>query len=88
MAICLLTGCARSGKIADVTKKAQAKVIRRRIRVWLAERDMTQVQLARLLGVSPSALSKVFAGQPPTLALAAKLEDIVGIPARDFAEVA
>lgn len=63
--------------------------MRVRVRTFLASREMTQADLAAQLGISPSHLSEILNGkETASLDLAVKLEDITGIPARDFAEVA
>lgn len=65
------------------------RTIRQRVRVYLAERDMTQGQLAEALGIDQSHLSLIIAGhRRPSLEVAVRIEDLIGIPARDFAEVA
>lgn len=63
--------------------------IKQRVRVYLAERDLTQGALAGELGMSEPRLSLILSGKvTPNLDEAFRLENIVGIPARDFAKVA
>jgi transcriptional regulator with XRE-family HTH domain len=63
--------------------------IKTRVRVYLAERDMTQGDLAQKLGMSEGQLSNVLNGKGlPTVPQLAKLEALIGLKARDFAEVA
>jgi len=59
--------------------------IKRRVRVYLAENDMTQVQLANMLRIKPGHLSGILAQtQIPSLRVAVELENLTGIPAREF----
>ena len=63
--------------------------IRQRVRVYLAERDLTQRELADSLGMSEPRLSLILSGKvTPNLDEAFRIENLTGIPARDFAEVA
>jgi len=60
-----------------------------RVRRYLAAQDMTQAALAAKVGISGPCLSQILsAKQRPSLMVAAKLQDITGISARDFAGVA
>lgn len=69
-------------------KKQAAQTIRQRVRIFLAERDMTQAQLAAQLGIDDSMLSLILHGKrTPSLSIALKLESITGIPVKAFAEV-
>lgn len=64
-------------------------VTKDRVRRALKRRTLTQDALAKQLGISPSYLSQILAGKrraPLTVALA--IQDSLGIPARDFAQVA
>ena len=59
--------------------------IRQSIRVYLAERDMTQGRLAAELGMAESRLSMILSGKAtPSLDEGLRIEDFTGIPARDF----
>ena len=59
--------------------------LRRRVRVYLAQHDMTQRDLADRLQIAQSHLSSILAGrETPSLAVAVMLETLTGIPARDF----
>lgn len=65
------------------------RTIKTRVRVYLAERDMTQREFAKKVGMTPPQLSAVLNGKGlPTVHQLAKLETLVGLTARDFAEVA
>lgn len=65
------------------------QTIKTRVRVYLAERDMTQGDLARKLGMTESQLSTVVNGKGlPTVHQLAKLETLIGLTARDFAGAA
>lgn len=60
-----------------------------RVRAYLKKHDMTQRDLAAALKVTEAHLSSVLAGRDqPSLDMAALLEDITGIPARQFSRVA
>lgn len=62
--------------------------IRQRVRVYLAERDLTQGALAAELGMTDSRLSLILSGKAtPNLEEAFRIENIVGVPARDFAGI-
>lgn len=59
--------------------------IKRRVRIYLATHDMTQHQLALQLRITPSHLSGILSRkQPVSLRVAADIEALTGIPARDF----
>lgn len=63
--------------------------IKTRIRVYLAERDLTQADFAAKVGMTESQLSLVLNGKGlPTIPQLAKLEALVGLKASDFAQVA
>lgn len=63
--------------------------LKRRVRVYLAEHDMTQRQFAGLLDISASHFSNILAGKEhPSLRVARRLEVLIGIPAGEWAEVA
>ena len=50
---------------------------------------MTQRQMAAKLGITDAHMSSIIRGrETPGLALAVRIEDETGIPARDFARVA
>ena len=50
---------------------------------------MTQAALAEQVGISGAHLSQILSGdEQPSLTVAAKLQDITGVSARDFARVA
>jgi transcriptional regulator with XRE-family HTH domain len=55
----------------------------------LRRRNLTQRAFAAELGISEAHLSAVLSGHDsPSLDLAVRIEDITGIPARAFAEIA
>lgn len=59
--------------------------IRQRVRVYMAERDITQGQLAAECNMSDAKLSLVLAGKSrPSLAEALRLQDVTGIPVEAF----
>ncbi len=61
----------------------------RRLKKWLDEQKCSQAWLAEQLGVTPSMVSQLLSGdRSPSLKIAARIEDLTGIPTRDFAEVA
>ncbi len=61
----------------------------RRLQKWLDEQGQSQVWLAEQLGVTPSMVSQILSGdRSPSLKLAARIEDLTGIPTREFAQVA
>lgn len=63
--------------------------LKRRVRVYLAEHEMTQDQFAKLLGISNGHFSNVLSGKAqPSLTVAHRLEVLIGIPAGQWAEVA
>jgi transcriptional regulator with XRE-family HTH domain len=62
--------------------------VKERVRDYLRANDMTQEQLAEQVGVVPGHLSDILNGKTPSLPVAVRLENLTGIPARDFAEVA
>jgi len=65
------------------------QTIKTRVRVYLAERGMTQGQLARKVGMTESQMSLVLSGKAlPTVPQLARLESLIGLTARDFARVA
>jgi len=60
-----------------------------RLRKYIQREKVTQAAVAAELGVSGGHLSDILSGKElPSLALAVRIEDLTGIPARDFAEVA
>jgi DNA-binding XRE family transcriptional regulator len=59
--------------------------VKYRVRVWLDERRKTQRWLAATLGVSEQYLTYILNGKScPSLPLAARLEQLTGIPAAMF----
>jgi transcriptional regulator with XRE-family HTH domain len=64
------------------------------LRAWLdlqQEKDKSKTQdwLAGEIGISSPFLSQILSGQrTPSLNTAARIEELTGIPAREFAEVA
>lgn len=70
-----------------VPKKAIRRPGREQVREVLGKRGMTQKDLAAKLGIHETHLSAILAGRDfPSLSLAARIEDLTGIPARDFAQ--
>ena len=50
-----------------------------RLRAYLKESGMTQAQLAREIGISPSAVSRIFSGKLiPSVGVFMKMQDIFG----------
>jgi HTH-type transcriptional regulator/antitoxin HigA len=49
---------------------------------WLDDSDMTRAELARRLDVSPKHVTKLLAGAPLSVDLAARLELVSAVPAR------
>jgi transcriptional regulator with XRE-family HTH domain len=63
--------------------------VKKRIRAGLKRKKHTQQWLAGQLGISKSHMSQILSGQRrPSLTLALRLEELTGVPVRDFAEVA
>ena len=61
--------------------------IRQRVRIYLAQHDMTQGALAQQIGMSEPRMSLILAGKArPNINEATQFQRIVGIPATDFAE--
>lgn len=58
--------------------------VKERVRQAIKAKGMTQADLAAALGIVPSHLSDVLNGKTPSLHLAAGLQDLTGVPARDF----
>lgn len=72
-----------------VPKKRTHRTGREQVRDVLRDRGITQKELAAELGIHETHLSAILAGRDfPSLSLAVRLENLTGIPARDFAEVA
>lgn len=70
-----------------VPKKTLRQTGREQVRVILSKRGITQKELAAELGIHETHLSAILAGRDfPSLSLAVRLENITGIPARDFAQ--
>lgn len=70
-----------------VPNKPARRPGRDQVRDILDERGMTQKELAAQLGIHETHLSAILAGRDfPSLSLAARIEDLTGIPARDFAQ--
>lgn len=63
--------------------------VKKRVRAGLKRKKHTQEWLAAQLGISKSHMSMILSGQRrPSLTLALKLEELTGVPVREFAEVA
>jgi len=63
----------------------QSQPVKRRVRVYLAQRDMTQQDLAIKLRITSGHLSGILAGkETPSLTVAVALQELTGIPVRDF----
>jgi len=59
--------------------------VKPQVRLYLAQRQISQATLARELGITPSHLSQIISGhETPSLRLATRLEHLTGIPAREF----
>lgn len=57
------------------------------LRAYLKRERLTQSAFAAELGISNSHLSELLSEQTtPSLSLAARIENVTGIPAREFAE--
>lgn len=70
-----------------MAKKSTPPTVRQRVRVYLAQRDITQGQLADELGIDESYLSLIIRGRRhPSLDVAVRLERLTGIPASEFAD--
>lgn len=70
------------------TKRSELTV-GQRLKQVLVERGITQREMAATLGITETHMSTIILGkETPGLALAVRIEDETGIPARDFAEVA
>lgn len=68
--------------MSSVDLKSRAKAAMKR-------RKLTQSAVAERVGVSTSQLSQIFSRKSkPSIDVAAGLERVIGIPARDFAEPA
>ena len=64
---------------------AKKRSVKTRVRVWCADRDMTQGELAKKLGMSSGRLSMILSGQvKPTLDQFAAFESVVGLRVADF----
>jgi len=63
----------------------RAGLLRRRVRTYLAVQGMTQIELAKELGIAPSHLSGILSHkQVPSLRVAVALEALTSIPPRDL----
>jgi putative transcriptional regulator len=61
--------------------RSRAQVLRTRLRVARAERDVSQAELARAVGVSRQTISSIETGQYcPSTALALRLADVLAVP--------
>lgn len=61
--------------------------MRQRVRVYMAERDITQGELAAECNISGAKLSMILAGKcQPSLTEALRLQDVTGIPVVVFAK--
>ncbi len=68
-----------------MTKRAQRSGPAQ-LRSYLTKHRQTQTELAAELGISNAHLSEVLSGHvQPSLTLAVRVENLTGIPARDFA---
>lgn len=56
------------------------------LRRWLTRRGWTALELSIELGVSRQRVYQLLDGQTPSLAMAAKLERLTGIPAASWAK--
>lgn len=66
-------------------KKTTEMPLKQRVRIYLATKGLTQSRLADELGIAESHLSEVLSRkQSASLQLATALEDLTGIPAREF----
>lgn len=62
-----------------------ALLVKRRIRVYLAQNDLTQSALAEELDISAGHLSSIMKGrEAPSLRVAVALENLTHLPARAF----
>jgi len=60
-----------------------------KLAAYLQSEGLSQTALAASLDISNGHLSDLLSGRSmPSLALAVRIENLTGIPARDFAEVA
>jgi len=60
-----------------------------RLQAWVRRRKKTKKEIAEEFGISAPYLSMILSGaRTPSLTVAARLEDVTGIPAREFVEVA
>lgn len=70
-----------------MAKKSFRHSGREQVREYIRRRRITQKSLAVELGIHEATLSAILQGHDrPSLSLAARLEDITGVPARAFAE--
>lgn len=61
------------------------QTVRKRVRVYCAEHDLTQGQLAAKLGISEPKMSQILSGRSvPNISELAKLESLLGLKAGDF----
>jgi transcriptional regulator with XRE-family HTH domain len=59
--------------------------LKSKIRLYCAEREITQRRFASELGITPSHLCQILSRrQSASLRLAVMLEELTGIPAREF----
>lgn len=60
-----------------------------RLKAYITEQGITQREMAARLDITDAHISDLInRGVTPSLALAVRIEDLTGIPARDFAECA
>ena len=60
---------------------SRSQILRTRLRVARAERDVSQAELARAVGVSRQTISSIETGQYcPSTVLALRLAEVLGIP--------
>lgn len=58
-----------------------------RLKQWLLDNGLTQRDMASRLGITDAFMSAIILGKDsPGLSLAVRIENLTGIPARDFAE--
>jgi transcriptional regulator with XRE-family HTH domain len=68
---------------------AKKRTVRQRVRLYCAEHDITQRQLASQLGISEPKMSRILSGHcAPSIHELARLEALIGLTARDFAGAA
>jgi transcriptional regulator with XRE-family HTH domain len=67
-------------------RRKRGQALKTRVRAFLAEKNMSQQDLAAYIGISAAHLSTILSRREnPSLRLAVQLETVTGIPAREFA---